>query len=309
MITIINTPSSMYEGMTIADAASQMVLEANNVIHEFEMDVLLSEHAYLYENACEVEYFVENKITDAGKNLVAKAHAAIEKVRKIIADLWNKLVDWVTTKVTEIKKKFLAAGVKEKSLRAVVADKDNDAVTKVVEAVEKSDNNWIFGISEDAFTTDGYISDIIDADKVYAVGEYFKKEQDAATEVRDFRIIFETAVSYVYADAKIINQIKKAQKAADAELLKMKKEFAQAFTKKEDPEAHSELMTAVKACLNNNTAVTRDKVKLYTTLTSESIKIVSMVSKIPAVRKAEQAKLRTSQSVFKGKVPKEYRED
>ncbi len=309
MITIINTPSSMYEGMSMADAASQMVLEANNVIHEFEMDVLLSEHAYLYENACEVEYFVENKITDAGKGLLEKAHAAIDKVRQIIKELWGRLVDWVTTKVTEIKKKFVAAGIKEKAVREVAANKDNDAVAKVIEAVEKSANKWIFGISEDAFTAEGYISDFVDADNAYAAGEFFKKEQEGASENIDFRDLFETAISYVYADAKIISQIKKAQKAADDELIKMKKEFTKVFTKKDDKDAHADVMAAVKTCLNSNTNVTRDKVKLYTMLTSESLKIVSMVAKIPAVRKAEEAKKRTSQSVFHGKVPKEFRED
>lgn len=285
MITIINTPSSMYEGMTIADAASQMVLEANNVIHEFEMDVLLSEHAYLYENACEVEYFVENKITDAGKNLVAKAQAAIEKVRKIIADLWNKLVDWVTTKVTEIKKKFVAVGIKKETVQGIQSA-NKEKVQEIVDAVANTENGWVLGVQNYTFEKGDLIEDPLNDDKAKKAGEFLAEIKETAQDNASV-LGWENAIAYVYDSPKVLSNIKKDQHDADKVLNDMKKNAAKIFQKPDESELQQELINSIKVCLNSNTNVVRDKVKIYTMLVSNSIKVISAVAKIPAAQKKE----------------------
>lgn len=283
MITIINTPSSMYEGMSMADAAGQMVLECNNIIHEFEMDVLLSEHAYLYENACEVEYFVENRITEAGKSLVAKAQAAIEKVRQVISDLWHKLVDWVTTKVTEIKKKFIAAKnfTKEKVIGAY-----NAVVAKGAFAKEQLEhmftNKWIFDVDFKNFSSEGYISDMKDEVEYTKAGQYYAEVKKHA-KVRDTDFIIEKATTAVFDINSMVKDIKQAQKDADDNLKKMADTMKRTanFNPDTKNDVISETMTKLNACLNNNSVVCRDKIKLYTEFTNESIKLAVKFAKKP----------------------------
>ena len=55
MITVIDNYNESafdcYKGMSLGDAVNSMVLESHNVVSELMMDVLLTEHSYLYENA------------------------------------------------------------------------------------------------------------------------------------------------------------------------------------------------------------------------------------------------------------------
>ncbi len=273
------------------------------------MDVLLSEHAYLYENACEVEYFVENKITDAGKGLVAKAQAAIEKVRKIVKDLWDKLVNWVTTKVTEIKKKFAAKFSKKKVEDTVEVLKKEDKLDTVVLALpggssssnvkalpggssssnvkalpdnSSGSNVWTFGIAGNGdFINEAYITDPTDADKAYeAVGQYYNEKKNSV-KIPDSEDCIKIAIAAIYGSNELIGQIKQAQKAADKELFTMERNMkVSAFadtkgTGDEFKKQYNDIMTNFKKCLNSNTYVCKDKVKIFTELTNESVKIVA----------------------------------
>ena len=266
------------------------------------MDVLLSEHAYLYENACEVEYFVENKITDAGKNLIEKAKGLIEKVRKIISDLWNKLVDWVTTKVTEIKKKFGAKFSKKEIEHKEDELKDEGKLevvalggsvkqlngSKAPLALEDKSASgsvaWVLDIDLTNITTDGYIIDIKDSDKAYeALGQYYNDKKNS-TSPKEFDDKIKFAKSIIFASNEIDKQIRIAQKSADETLNKMANSMKINNFKNnnnhpdEMNELNTEVMENLKKCLNNNTYVCKDKIKIWTEAVSESVKMIVRIA-------------------------------
>lgn len=101
-----------YDGMSLAEACCQLELDTERAINEFQLDILLTEHAYLYENGRELEY-----VDEAG-NMKEEAEAVKMKIGKAVAEvaakvkaLWNKFLDTVTDWIGKIKEYFMKIGI------------------------------------------------------------------------------------------------------------------------------------------------------------------------------------------------------
>ena len=90
-----------YAEMNLAEACHQFEIDTIQTINEFEMGVLLSEHAYLMENGHEIEYVGEA----GGINLASvkeKVVGFLGKIGEFIKNLFNKAIEWITDRANEV---------------------------------------------------------------------------------------------------------------------------------------------------------------------------------------------------------------
>ena len=98
MISVINTEpeviSNPFPGMSLAEACSAAEISVMEIMNEFHMGILLTEHAYLYENGVEMEYVDEaGNLNERAANLKNKAIEAVMAAGRKIAEVFDKLVE------------------------------------------------------------------------------------------------------------------------------------------------------------------------------------------------------------------------
>ena len=96
MISVINTEpeviSNPFPGMNLAEACNAAEISVMEIMNEFHMGVLLTEHAYLYENGVEIEYVDEaGNLNERAANLKAKAIEAVKAAGRKIAELFDTI--------------------------------------------------------------------------------------------------------------------------------------------------------------------------------------------------------------------------
>ena len=96
MITVINNfneSTEMYDG-TLQEAASQFVLEANQLVNDFSMDLLLTEHKYLFEHGEQLDWVTEAD-DNGGLKIVSKVKGFFANIGAIFQKIYNNLIAWV----------------------------------------------------------------------------------------------------------------------------------------------------------------------------------------------------------------------
>ena len=130
MISIINNNegvvySNPYPGMSLSEACGAMELYTERALNEFQMGILLDEHAYLYANGTELDYVEEAGKLEALKD---KFINFVKGVARKIKELWDKLIRWISEQITKV------SNVVRTQLLKMNAKKI-DAVTEVFEKV------------------------------------------------------------------------------------------------------------------------------------------------------------------------------
>lgn len=88
---------NMFDGMSLAEACGQLTANVSNALNEMNMSILIKEHLFLRENGYEIDYITESKgILDSIKK-------TLEKVKKTVSDLWDKLTIWVRERYEDAK--------------------------------------------------------------------------------------------------------------------------------------------------------------------------------------------------------------
>lgn len=118
MISVVNTNgattmSNPYSRMSLAETCSSLVLEANNIVNDLQMDILLNEHQYLYENAVEISYVNEDGSDNNNTvKLKDKILNALSEFGKKIMAAFDKAIEWVKefidNFIIELRKRFVS---------------------------------------------------------------------------------------------------------------------------------------------------------------------------------------------------------
>ena len=96
MITVINNfneSTEMYDG-TLQEAASQFVLEANQLVNDFSMDLLLTEHKYLFEHGEQLDWVTEAD-ENGGLKFVNKVKDFFSGFAELFKKIYNNIVAWI----------------------------------------------------------------------------------------------------------------------------------------------------------------------------------------------------------------------
>lgn len=308
MITVIDNYNESafdcYKGMSLGDAVNSMVLESHNVVSELMMDVLLTEHSYLYENATEITYVNEDGKENAnGVSLKEKIGAAVDKVRTFIAGAWNNFISWVQNAVEDIVTKIKKLGVSKKQYEEnvkVLRSAGNVMIKTSKWALSKDVDNAINGL-------DGFRSNIGGGQKFWEPGEYFKQfakegESDYISE-KDDQWLFDKAGQVVFDSKGVINKIRKNQKEMDAALIKIKK-----IAMINDPKGNSDTLKAVSESIKNNANVAKDKIKLYNKNITANLAIVRDVIRSGKDITKKRAAADKAQKVVDAVVPEKKEE-
>ena len=306
MITVIDNYNesafNCYEGMSLSDAVNSMVLESHNVVNERMMDILLTEHSYLYENATEITYVNEDGTENAnGVSLKEKIGAAVDKVRTFIAGAWNNFISWVENAIEDITTKIKKLGVSKKQYdeNVKVLGTAGNIVVKVSKwSISKEADNAINNL-------DGFRSNIGGGQKFWEPGEYFKQfakknDEEGYINPKDDQWFFEKAGQVVFDSKGTISKIRKNQKDMDAALIKIKK-----IAMINDPKNNADTLKAVSESIKNNANVAKDKIKLYNKYIAANLTIVRDVIKSGKSITAKRAKAEKAQKVVDSIVPEQ----
>ena len=272
MITVVNenvVSSNPYPGLNLAEACGQFALEMEQIMNEAQMDILLAEHAYLYENGVEVVYEAENgEANENGKAFKAKVLETIKALGKKIAEIWDKLVQWCKDRFNEFKAWFKKIGITKAH-----TDKASMLLGSVEVKLSKSSN--MKGVDFEQFKKDYASFFGHDENSAWVAGKAWK-DTDYYYDYKVDTITkgwFDDCVNVVFDGEKdVLADIKK--KKADAlerikaleEMVKMKKEANS-----------SETMKALKQASKEQTAVATNCSRVYYKYVNECASIVRLV--------------------------------
>ena len=139
-----------YPGMSLAEACGAMEAAVAEVCNDFEMGILLTEHAYLYANGTEMEYVDEaGNLNKDGVSIKEKAINAITNVGNRIMELWDKLSDAVMTKIESLKIAMAKYGIRNADVKRI---KDLSYVVFGINSISLKVNYTV----DDDFINDNY---------------------------------------------------------------------------------------------------------------------------------------------------------
>lgn len=297
MITVVTenntTTSNLFPGMSLAEACSHVRYECAQIINECQMNILLNEHAFLYENGTEIQYVDEaGEDNTNGMNLKEKISQNISKAWTTISGLWDKLINYVTERIDAIVDFMIKRGIsrkafdKAKDIYLTSTTSNGGDTLKLPVIVNFSD----FEANFKSLYNEGDFSET--ENKVWETyadtnGGEVKMTNEAITKAAEFVFNKNTIVSSICAKKKEAEANIKASiklvKAAKADNMK---------------DTLAQMNTAIKT----NSAIARDSVKLYHTHLANCVAIVRKVVSHPDVRKAAAADFKASVKAAPGKV-------
>lgn len=283
MISVIehetNAVSNPYPGMNLAEACNAMEIFTLEATNEFQMDVLLSEHAYLYANGSEVSYVDEaGNLSEKGKALKEKAMAMIHAIGKKLSELWEKLAEWVSQRMTEVKAAFAKASMSEKNINAVRFNFDElfpDGVETNAVKYSVSDEflngGWRAYIHKDADITKENASEFFD---------HFVTKNPGAITI-DKRLFDDAnAVVFITSGANLLmKQIKEEKKKSNDSIKEMINQVKSA-----KPDDMDELIAGLKDTIVSNNRITKEAIKVY------HLYVTMYISILKAVMSTKEAK-------------------
>lgn len=268
MITVINNEAAVcsnpYPGMTLAEACSAMELAVAEACNDFQMNILLTEHAHLYANGTEMEY-----VDEAG-NLNEKAAQLKENAIKLVTfcadkvmEAWDKLTEWVGAAIEN----FKAALAK-----ATISEKDFNLVKSHSEVFENPIEMKVSYTVDPDFIRSGNYADMMNRDgngeSMNAV-ELFVKNGESTIKID--KSTFELAYKMVFSN-DMLKKIRDAKKEANDVL---KKKIADVKHMKNDN--FQEEIAGLKASMKANVATTKSLIKVYHSYMNQKIAILRAV--------------------------------
>lgn len=281
MISVIdretNAVSNPYPGMNLAEACNAMEIFTLEACNEFQMDVLLSEHAYLYANGNEVSYVDEaGNLNEKGAALKEKAIATIKAVGAKVVELWDKLIEWVSQRLDEVKTAFAKASLNKKNLDIVSANFDTVFHRGAIYA--RPVRNTV----SDAFKNGEWKKYIHNEDQTVteinpkAIFSTYIKSHELGALVD--KKVFDQAVDIVFNNT-ILKDIKACKKDANDSIARKISRVKAAKGDDMDQE-----IADLKSTMVANNAVSKEAIKTYHLLISSNIGMLKYVMSIDEVK-------------------------
>lgn len=271
MITVINEETAVnsnpYPGMTLAEACGAMEMAVMEAVNDFQMGVLLTEHAHLYANGTEMSYVDEaGNFNEKAAALKEKAIGIIKFCGEKIAELWDKAIEWATRFMSSTAAALNKASISKK-MAYRVAENFGNLVGSSVEVLG-------VGHTVDQKFLDGAYKAYI---KANAAGEedpkafyekFVHKNEggimiDAGT--------FKAALDSIFSNT-LLADIKKAKKDANDTI---KEHIAQVKSMK--PDDMDEKIAGLKKTMNSNTRITREAVRVYNVYANSQAQIIRSI--------------------------------
>lgn len=278
MITVIEETKDevldcgKYAEMNLAEACHQFEIDNIQLVNEFEMSVLLSEHAYLMENGKEIEY-----VTEAEKGAFKeKVVGMLSKAGEAISELFNRLINWVVSHVQEV-----TTWLAEKSISKKHIEKAKEALGA------KSIKGKMKYTIKDEFFAD------VEGEKIFKepIDSWFdnldnkidlvSKYEEAGKEIDITAAVLDDAKDIIFNSKNILKKIKDAKNSANKSIKEAIKRV-----KSEDPDNVGEVIQRYKACINYNSKAARDCIKIYHDYIMDQIGICRTVFADAGIRKA-----------------------
>ena len=269
MITVINEETAVntnpYPGMTLAEACSAMELAVAEACNDFQMGILLNEHAHLYANGSELEYVDEaGNLNEKGQKIREEAAKLVSWCANKIMEAWDKLAEWASSMIEN----FKAALAK-----ATITKKDFDLVMSHDEVFEKPIELKVsYTIKSDFINSDNYktmmYSDTANGESMSAVEEFVENEESTIKIKKD---VFELAYKMVFAN-DMLKKIREAKSDANKAL---KEKMSDVKRMKNDN--FQEEIAGLKASMNANVKTTKSLIKVYHMYMNQKIAILRAV--------------------------------
>ena len=298
MITVIDEPrDNIFEGMSMTDALDNAVIGVYEICNDFMMDSLLTEHAYLYENATEITYVNEDGSDNAnGKSLKEKFIGMVQNFGKIIMDLFDKVIRTVTDNILEIRKKITSMRMDKKKIDYAISYLKNNEYDINISLSGWSSDKVLDKIKECGEKCIIKKDQIESATKYYQLGEVFKEIKEQADQSAKFswgkgkfnKEAFAHPMQVVF-DNKAISEIKDSKNSANKNINEYKKGLN--ITGSE----YAVLVAKATSAIKSNTVVWKDICKAYNTYYMENAKIMLKLIKIANKVSSDEFKRKVKQ--------------
>lgn len=278
MITVINEETAVntnpYPGMTLAEACSAMELSVMEAVNDFQMGVLLTEHAHLYANGTEMSYVDEaGNFNEKATALKEKAINLIKYCGEKIAELWDKAIEWATRFMSNVAATMNKASISKK-MAYRVADNFGNLVGSSVEVTgvgHTVDQRFLDGAYKAYVKPNA--AGVEDPNKFY---EKFVHKNEGGIMVDSGT--FKAALDAIF-NSTLLADIKKAKKDANDGI---KEHIAQVKSMK--PDDMNEKIAGLKKTMNSNTRITREAVRVYNVYANSQAQIVRSIMNIKEVK-------------------------
>lgn len=284
MITVITNESKVtsnpYPGMSLAEACGAMEVAVMEAVNELQMDVLISEHSYLYANGTEMEYTNEaGEINENGASLKQKVIDTITSIGDKIRELWDKAAEWAMQAIANAKAWLTKQGIKEADVRRINRHANEVFKEQRLTYSSKYDFDKSFNPVDVKARDESYL-DLMTGKKSDAGDIMGVFVSDNSHDIAIDEEVFNTAVEVVLHDT-IVKGINNAKKQANEALKDAIKQIKQA-----KPDDMNAQIAGLKENMAANTKITKAMIKVYHLYMNENIGIVRTVLTSEQGRKA-----------------------
>lgn len=288
MITVVsenNTNTAPFPGMSLAEACSQVRYECAQIINECQMGILLNEHAFLYENGSEIQYVDEaGNENENGMKLKDKISENIMKAWNRISELWDKLIEYVSSRIDAIGDFMIKRGINKKAF-----DKAKDIYLSATTADGGDTIKLPVIIDFNAFESE-YKSLYNEGDLSEAENKVWETYADTnGGEIKMTNEAITKAADFVFNKNTIVASIRAKKKEAEANIKESRK-----FVKAAKADNMKDTLAKLNSAIKVNSAIARDSVKVYHAHLANCVAIVRKVVSHPEVRKASAENFRAS---------------
>ena len=269
MINVINQETAVntnpYPGMTLAEACSAMELAVAEACNDFQMGILLNEHAHLYANGTELEYVDEaGNLNEKGQKIREEAAKLVSFCASKIMEAWDKFTEWAASMIDNFKAALNKANITKKDFELVKSHSevfDNPVKLKVSYTIKPEFSN-----------TDEYGKMMSDdkGGKPTNAEEKFVDKNEITIEINNG--IFEKAYNAVFTN-DIMKKIREAKSEANKAL---KKKMGNIKRMRQNEDFQTDI-AGLKASMNANVQTTKSMIKVYHMYVKQNIDILRAV--------------------------------
>lgn len=268
MITVINEETAVntnpYPGMSLAEACSAMELAVTEACNDFQMSILLNEHAHLYANGTELDYVDEaGSLNEKGQKIREDAANLIKWCSDKMMEAWDKFIE-VATSMIENFKAALA--------KATITEKDFNLVKSHPEVFETPVELKVSYTIDPDFIRSGNYKDMMSKEKdgeVMDAVELFVENGESTIKID--KGTFELAYKMVFAN-DMLKKIREAKSEANKAL---KEKMSDVKRMKNDN--FQEEIAGLKASMKANVKTTKTLIKVYHMYMNQKIAILRAV--------------------------------
>ena len=281
MITVINNfneSTEMYEAKSLAEASTLFMLEANQLVNDFSMDLLLTEHKYLYEHGEQIDWVTESD--EGGLKIMDKVNNLVQNAKTLFLKILNNIISFVQEKTAQVIAFFKKHGLDKATITKAFKENGDYKINASVFILDYEKHlNILENEADILFVNKDNAKDAHKNGGLYTkpgqffeeMEKYFETEPTTAKE----NGLANTIIEIIYNNDKILKSAKKEYKVACKSLDDEKKRIAGKKTMAAE-DINNDL-TALRAGIMNNTYIMRDLTKIYAKLLNEAISIAKDV--------------------------------